>query len=423
MTLPIWTIVSDDLTGLQAVAGEFARLGLRVGTGISRLPTVSEVRDVEVYGFDAATRPLTSGQAEERVAGVVQHLLALGVGPILKHNDSILQGHIGAELRAVACARGARPVIYAPACPNRGRITRSGIQLEVDDTGAALPGGLKRDLADCVSQGTGLITGLLDLATLHSAGAAALMAATECDVLIADAATDEDLDLLVLAAQQAGCRVLSGSVGLAAALARAAVPRRRFSLPVVVIAGSLQSATQRQVTQLLARPDCVGVRIDSGNAHPAASVELRRRMRDALTKGLNCVIWTPSESFVAENTGLYPTLQQDALANVRGTLRALLENVLVDKSVLLGSLVVAGGATADLALRDVLGVTKFSDLGWLSEGMTFAIMGDGARPGMPVVTKSGGWGTVTALSDAVDRVAGWRVSMATSPLLIESVSI
>ena len=71
MTLPIWTIVSDDLTGLQAIAGEFARLGLRVGTGISRLPTASEVLDVEVYGFDAATRPLTPGQAEERVSGVV----------------------------------------------------------------------------------------------------------------------------------------------------------------------------------------------------------------------------------------------------------------------------------------------------------------------------------------------------------------
>lgn len=423
MTLPIWTIVSDDLTGLQAIAGEFARLGLRVGTGISRLPTASEVLDVEVYGFDAATRPLNPGQAEERVSGVVQHLLALGVGSILKHNDSILQGHIGAELRAVACARGARPVVYAPACPNRGRITSSGVQLEVDDTGAAVPGGLNRDLADCVSRETGLTTSLLDLATLHSGGAAALMAATACDVLIADAATDEDLDLIVLAAQQAGCRVLSGSVGLAAALARAAVPRRRFSQPVVVIAGSLQSATQRQVAHLLARPDCAGIRIDPDNAHPAATGELCRRMRDALAHGLNCVIWTPSEPFVARNTGPYPTLQRDTLANVRGTLRALLQNVLVDTSLALGSMVVAGGATADLALRDVLGVTRFSDLGWLSEGMTLAIMGDGARAGMPVVTKSGGWGSVTALSDAVDRVAGWRVSMPASPLPLESASI
>ncbi len=411
---PIWTIVSDDLTGLQAIAGEFARLGLRVGTGISRLPTAAEIEQFEVYGFDTATRPLSGEQAEERVAGTVRHLLAIGAGPILKHNDSILQGHIGLELRAVAAVRGARPIVYAPACPNRRRVTRGGIHMELDESGAFDTGGLRRDLRECVARGTGLSTGLMDVATLQAGRAAALIAEARCDVLIANAESEADLDLLVAAARQAGCRVLSGSVGLAAALARAAVPQRRFPQPVLVVAGSLQAATQRQVERLLARPDCAGVRLASDEAG-AGSGALSRRMRDLLSQGLHCAIWTPGDALHPERAGAYPTLGQDALARLRHTMRALLEEVVSDPAVSLGGLVVAGGTTADLALRDVLRITQFASLGWLCEGMTLAVAADGVRPGLPVITKSGGWGLPDALSDAIDRIGGWRSPDRPSP--------
>lgn len=416
---PLWTIVSDDLTGLQAIAGEFARLGLRVGTGISHLPTAAQIEQFEVYGFDTATRPLPGEQAEARVASTVRHLLSIGAGPILKHNDSILQGHIGLELRAVAAARGATPIVYAPACPNRRRVTRGGIHMELDESGAALAGGLRRDLRECVARGTGLSTGLVDAATLRAGRAAALIAEARCDVLIADAETEADLDLVVAAARQAGCRVLSGSVGLAAALARAAVPQRRFPQPVLVVAGSLQAATQRQVERLLARPDCAGVRLASGEAG-ADSGALSRRMRDVLAQGLHCAIWMPNETLQEHNAGAYPALGEDALERLRRTMRALLQEVVSDPGVALGGLVVAGGTTADLALRDVLRITQFNSLGWLCEGMTLAVAADGARPGLPVITKSGGWGLPDALSDAIDRIGGWRgpdrPSQRTTPL-------
>jgi D-threonate/D-erythronate kinase len=418
---PLWTIISDDLTGLQAMAGEFARMGFRVGTGISRLPSSAELDRFEVYGFDTATRPLPAGQAEERVANAVRHLSSIGAGQLLKHNDSLLQGHIGLELRAVASGSGARPIVYAPACPNRRRVTRGGMQLELDESGAISAGGLQQDLRLCVSRGTGLTTLVLDRETLHAGSAAAVMADADCDVLIADAESDGDLDLLALAAQLAGCRVLSGSVGLAAALARAAVPQRCFPQPVVVVAGSMQAATRCQVAQLLKRPDCSGVRIDSAvERWGGATAEDSPRMREVLSQGLHCVISTAGESLVDTWPGAYPTLREDALASIRRDLRALLQNVLTDATVPFGGLVLAGGTTADLALRDVLHVTQFTSLAWLCEGMTLAVAADGARPGLPVVTKSGGWGPPDALCDAVDRLGGWRTSFPPSIPIIEN---
>jgi D-threonate/D-erythronate kinase len=422
---PLWTIVSDDLTGLQAIAGEFARLGLRVGTGISRLPTAAEIQQFEVYGFDTATRPLPGEQAQERVANAVRHLLAIGAGPLLKHNDSILQGHIGLELQAIASARGARPIVYAPACPNRRRVTRDGIHMELDESGASVRGGLRRDLRECVSHDTGLSTAVMDAATLRAGRAAALLAEVLCDVLIADAESDADLDLLVAAAQQAGCRVLSGSVGLAAALARAAVPKRRFAQPVVVVAGSLQAATQRQVERLLSRPDCAGVRVTPANGSGAAAGQLSRRMREVLAQGLHCTVWTPSDKMVPQCSGVYPSLDQDALTGLHQALRTLLEDVVADMRIPLGGLVVAGGTTADLTLRDVLRITQFTDLGWLCEGMTLAVAADGVRPGLPVITKSGGWGAPGALSDAIDRIGSCRGAdalVSPTPPLSESAS-
>lgn len=405
---PLWTVVSDDLTGLQAIAGEFARLGFRVGTGISRLPTSAEYEEFEVYGFDTATRPLDGGDAEARVAEAASHFVHLGATGIFKHNDSILQGHIGRELRAVVAASRARPIVYAPACPNRRRVTADGIQVELDHQGELRSGGLRANLAECVARGTGLTTRSLDLSTLRAGHAAAMIRSADCDVVIADAMTDEDLDLLVHAAEQADRHVLSGSVGLAAALARAAASQRRFVQPVVVVAGSLQGATRRQTEQLLTRPDCASIRVSPHALNGHSVAELIPRMRSALSRGLHCVIWASREAFAGADDGAYPVLSQECLGLLRRDLRALLLGVVAETNTPLGGLVVAGGSTADLALRDTLGVTRFTGLGWLCEGMTMALAGDGARPGLAVVTKSGGWGPPDALSNAIDRLSAWR---------------
>jgi uncharacterized protein YgbK (DUF1537 family) len=409
--MPLWTIISDDLTGLQAIAGEFARLGLRVGTGTSRVPTREELERFEIFGFDTATRALPAGDAERRVAEVARQLIAAGATRIFKHNDSILQGHVGAEMRAIAQAigEGGRPIVYAPACPNRNRVTRGAIQLEIDGNGATVAGGLRKDLREVVARDTGLSTGVIDLDRVRDGEAAALLASAAADVVVADAVTDEDLDRIASDSLRAGCRVLSGSVGLAAAVARAAAPPQRLRHPVLVLAGSLQSATQSQVEHLLARADCAGFAVPAdGNEADGDVARIVPRLRSALSHGLHCVVWTPRSSNASAAAGVYPVLPPIALDNLRRKLGAILRGVIAHPEPPLGGLVAAGGLTADLVLREVLGITQFSNLGWLCEGMTVALAVDGAHPGLAVVTKSGGWGRIPALSDAVDHCAVLR---------------
>lgn len=412
--MPLWTIISDDLTGLQAIAGEFARLGLHVGTGTSRVPTRKELEPFEIYGFDTATRSLPRADAEARVADVARDLLAAGVERVFKHNDSIMQGHVGAELGAVARAlgRGGRPIVYAPACPNRNRITEGSVQLEVDAQGRPLAGGFRKDLREIVEQGIGLSAHAIDLEAVRGKEVARLLAAASDDLVIADAVTDDDLDVIASASVQAGCRVLSGSVGLAAAVARLALSQRQATRPVLVLAGSLQATTQAQVEHLLTRPDCAAFPLQPGDS---CASELVPRVRSALAAGLNCVVWTPRSSHSTAAPSSYLVLPSDTFERLRAGLAAVLRGVVANPPVALGGLVAAGGMTADLALRDVLGITQFTDLGWLCEGMTIALACDGAHPGLPIVTKSGGWGSVGALSEAVDRCAGWRAPRSSPP--------
>ncbi len=404
---PHWAIVSDDLTGLQAIGGEFSRLGFRVGTAISNLPSQATFEGFDVYGYDTASRPLRHDEAARRVTEAVAHLRQLRAKRLFKHNDSILQGHVAAELRAFAAAAG-KPVVYAPACPNRGRVTIAARQLELSANGEPLPGGVDVDLEALLQCDSGLTTRRLCLQELRAGSAAAAIAAMSCDIVIADAACDEDLDLLVDACDQAECHFVAGSVGLAAALARACATRYANACPILVVAGSLQRATREQTIALQQRCDCASIELPV--AGRAAVESAARDASAAMSRGRHCVVSAGPEWGGADSNEAYPALAPGLLEKMRNELGHLLRQVIVHSEVSLGGLIVAGGTTADLTLRDVLGATRFTGLAWLCEGVTMAIPLDGLRPGMPIVTKSGGWGDSEALSDALDRLTAWRLA-------------
>src|SRR5690606_27843503 len=128
----------------------------------------------EVYGFDTSSRPLSQDEASKRVEEAANHLLGLQVHRLFKHNDSLLQGHVGIELRAFASATS-RPVVYAPACPNRGRVTINGRHREVDSAGQPINGGVDVDLLELLDKSGGLSAHSLSLAELRSGMAASIL--------------------------------------------------------------------------------------------------------------------------------------------------------------------------------------------------------------------------------------------------------
>lgn len=399
-------MVSDDLTGLQAIAGEFARAGLRVATSSDARPSAADLRGVDVFGLETDTRGADPNEAEGRVAEAARRLFQYGSSRLFKHNDSSLRGHVAAELRGALEGSGLFPIVYAPACPSRRRVTVGGVHMELDARGEPLPDTVPVDLAARLHSEARLESVLVDRAILLAGGAERIIRAAHCEVVIADAMVDDDLDELVRAAGRAGCRLFAGSIGLAAAVAREVRATRRAPHPILVVAGSMQEATRKQVERLLARADCAGVELPAGDVEagePGSAVHVR----EVLASGRHCVLQCPPPCMPSAAAG-YPVLPPAQLLAMRRTLGAVLRDVFADGAVHVDGIVATGGATAHLVLRDVLGITRLRNVAWLEEGMTMALAGDGLRPGMPVITKSGGWGRGDALGDAVDALVSWR---------------
>ena len=203
-------LLADDLTGALDSAARFVP-----ATG----PVAAVWRDADLrhsVAIDSETRELS--EAEARTATARFAPLLQDGDPAFKKIDSLLRGHVAAEL--AACMRWFDHCVLAPAFPFQGRITRNGRQLVRSndgwrDTGIDLP------------------------AALRALGVA---------VELRDAETDDNLDAIVAEGRRLGRVLWCGTGGLAGALAgRRPVPRPGLSPPLLALIGSDHPVSLAQV--------------------------------------------------------------------------------------------------------------------------------------------------------------------------------
>jgi len=406
-----WLVIADDLTGLQAITAEFARYGASVRTSVNALSIANELNDSEVFGIDTATRLLSAREAESSVKAIADAMPSDSAMRIFKQNDSGLQGFVGVELAGIRGAAAGKPILYCPACPNLGRITRAGRQVQLDRSGDVVKEGLSVDLVALLRDE--------DLAVLHLSverlrGAVEDLSASihGIDVVLADAETDSDLDLLVGLGDSLGCRVYAGSVGLAAAAARRDRALRRASAPILIVAGSLQSATGHQLNALRKRRDCVEVTIIIGTSSALAPINRLASVESicaALWSGKHCVVRLAVDA--QRENGRPHALETGFWNHALKAIGDVVASVVTERAPL-GGIVIAGGATAAAVLVDALETTRFSALTWIFEGGTLAIAEDGKARSLPIVTKSGAWGPPDALSVGIERITALRTAFA-----------
>ena len=218
-------VVADDLTGALDSAVSFASPVNGIG--------VSWQLDRTFAGrmaIDVATR-------EGPVATAVQRhrMLApwLAGGRLsFKKIDSLLRGHVMAEIEACIVGGTYQRVVLAPAFPFQGRVTRLGRQWRIDRpemVGPDLVAGLRQRFpAGRSTPGSRPV----DLITLY------------------DAETDADLDKVVAAVPGEATKK-DDTGGLAAALARhmnaPPKPAPVFSAPFVALVGTNHEVTAEQV--------------------------------------------------------------------------------------------------------------------------------------------------------------------------------
>jgi 4-hydroxythreonine-4-phosphate dehydrogenase len=249
-------IVADDLSGAADCAVACCNAGMEslVALGVEAAPAA------EVLAVDTDSRRLSAAEAAAVSARVVgKH----GGGALVyKKMDSTARGHFAAEIAACLGVMGGTVAIVAPAFPASGRTTRDGHQLlhgsRLETTEVWRHEGMA---------GTAFLPDMLAVAGLSVARVgrggdlgAAFAQTADCNALVCDAETDEDLRAIAESGQSFGRRALwVGSAGLARFLPRAAGfsrarvagrPELLRTGPVICAVGSRSGVSRAQFARL-----------------------------------------------------------------------------------------------------------------------------------------------------------------------------
>lgn len=378
-------ILADDLTSAGDGAAPFRRTGhaarilFAAPAGPDAEAVAPEALAPDVTAIDLGTRILdetTAADRTRRAARACAHAALL-----LKTVDSTLRGHVAAEIRAAQEGSGRRAVVVAPAFPAEGRTTVGSVQYVRGVPVHASE--FARDPVHPVTRSdlTAVLPGSVPVAPGEAAARLPELI-RQGGLFVCSAATDADLDRIVAAVPCPEEVLWVGSPGLAAALARrcaapgapdAAVAPPPARRPLVVV-GSANPATRRQLARLRAETDADGVTVTPTPAGTAAS--LRRLTAPVLT------LSTPEARVPAETARGLAEIMAAAV-------RALAAEGAVD------ALVVTGGETAAAVLHALDG-TSLDLVDEPEPGVARGTLRGGPAP-LPVLVKAGGFGDDDAL--------------------------
>ncbi|MEO5832477.1 MAG: four-carbon acid sugar kinase family protein [Nakamurella sp.] len=389
-------VIADDLSGAVESAASFLLRTTRIiVTLTARSGSPPELAvDADVQVLDTDSRELTAAASADRAASAAAAVIDVPV--VVKKIDSLLRGHIAAELQAL---RVTRPhLIVAPALPATGRTVRDGRVwvgdqlLHESDGWRAEAGERPLTVAHALYP---IPTVVVSLTTVRGPGLAErlheiLAAGT---VPVCDALADDDLDRIVAAGDGLDRPILVGSAGITAAVARRLPPSD----------GAVPTSQIRRSGSLL---------VVVGSAAPMIGHQLA-----ALTaRGAQAVVLHPAELFVAADdeaalvaltarvdgaAAPLVVVAVDATADVdparaRSISRALSVAVSGTAARAAG-LVLTGGETAR-AVLDRIGVTALRPLGEVHHGAVVSV--DDA--GRLIVTRPGSFGGPTSLLQMVN---------------------
>lgn len=354
-------LLADDLTGALDSAAAFA-------------PAFGSVRVVwqehtgytgPALAFDTGTREKDTGTARARLALLAPFLAGDGADNIRFFKvDSLLRGHAGDELCTLLGVCAQPHVIIAPAIPFQRRITRAGRQMIATDDGWH-------------------ITGENISATLEAAGCAITRCRTgdplPPGISLWDTETDADLDAIVTAA--AGQPVLwVGAAGLASALARRAGQEQSpAALPAKPILGLVGTDHLTMLEQLA---DCPHLHLTIGMDANAAARSVDRHLAVHGAAFVTCDL--PGER-----------PRRDMEAEIASRFAALAANVPKP-----GSLFVSGGETLR-GLASRIGADAIDCRGQFETGAPISTIIGGIWDGLPLISKSGAFGSPNFLSRLV----------------------
>ncbi len=373
-------VIADDLTGALDTAVRFRGAG-----DVAVLLDPGDVVRIEasVIAIDVASRCRDVRTARDLTLGAVARLRRLDPLVMYKKMDSQLRGHFAHEVVAMLAAGSWRCALVAPALPEQGKAVRGGCLRDRDRVGPSLFSAF-HEVQRTHYHGVGLEAIRRDLLglreTLSSSPGKGIR------VLVCDAETEEDLDILVRAAltvQDSRRWLWCGSGGLAGALARyfkihVSPSPPRLPLPFLGLIGSPDPVARAQLRAAEQRG--VPVLTLPGKEDSVQDLVLLETGKRHLQRGAGCFLAAPPLGPGEGRVEVYGQRLAECALFLARTARP-------------ASLILSGGDTARNVCRR-LGIWGLLARGELAPGVPISLaLGFPHMSELMVATKAGSFGS------------------------------
>ena len=369
-------ILADDLTGACDVAASFTSLGRPVGVYV-RGPTLNPGGSSPVV-INTQSRILSFDACREVNYTCAAPLKNQRI--LLNKVDSSLRGRVTAEIRGIADAVLPNRIIVVPSIPAIGRTVRNGVLYDNGTPAHNSALGLDPLTPLPDSSVSNLLQGLSDL-----------------EIEIADAESNDEIEVIIERTIRSGKILYVGSLGIAEALARrmgrngelhtASFKKDSFcnGVPkILIVSGSSYEATRRQLEKARDFFDTDLLELsDTTDPFDLKSIPRNSSLR---MLSLRTMPYTKRRT-------------SKAFANIHRFIKLIIERYRPD------GLGVIGGETA-YHIFTSLKVSHVQIFGRLTEVMPYGKFTDGRLAGKRFITKGGSVGNEDSLIEMINFLQG-----------------
>lgn len=411
-------VIADDFTGANDTGVQLAKKGARTEVLLHHRAGKSSA---DVLVINTESRAIKPEAAAQRVTEAIRQFAARQ--PLIyKKIDSTFRGNPGAEIAAALETTGARLAIIAAAIPAAGRVTLDGECLVngqplhatefASDPKTPI---ISSRIATILAAQTALPVHELSLTAIRSASLSeqlTALAASQQMLLVMDAETEEDLNAIANAAARLAFPVVFvGAAGLANALPASLYLQPRSRLPLLVVAGSMSEATRKQI-QYASEHENAGI-VDIcveemlGKDAPSCINRLAKQSAAVLLNRQHCILRTSrSEQDRELIDGLCQRwrLTRQQLGETLSQRLAELTLAILDRAQI-GGLFLTGGDIAT-AVAVSLHAEGYRIAGEIAPCIPWGTFTRSDLDDLPVITKAGGFGSESILSEAIDFLEG-----------------
>lgn len=434
-------VIADDLTGANDTGVQFAKQGLNTTVLFSdtKLKEAHVQDDVIVLNSDS--RALEAEEAYRIVHEQASRLQDLHIEDIFKKIDSTMRGNIGAEIDAVMDVFNYKISFVVPAFPNSKRTTINGnhyideVPLAETEFANDPASPVKESyLPDLLQKQSKRKVELLSISDVRKGSdhiakkVNELLSDKLSKVILIDGTSDEELKMIVEAAQSIHESILwVGSAGIAYHLAgegQTSEPLQSTQVnerdPVLVVAGSLNSITGRQIEDMKKNH-----RVQEVVISPERFFDEKKREKEmdrvveaglALLEKGDLVL---STNRTKEAVQRVKELQQEfglssfELGHLIAESMAIIAGRLIEQSNTCGAVLTGGdiaGTTCQVLKGEGIRVT-----GEVETGIPYGHLVGNKYDCFPVVTKAGAFGTEQALSKSLQAIVALHHSQTNDP--------